>query len=79
MANLNIRRLDDETIRRLRIRAAQHGRSMEEEARQLLLAAVGMAAASGDYWARLRSRAKLRGGGAAQSDSTLLIREERDR
>ncbi len=36
MANLSVRKLDDKTYERLRIRAAQHGVSMEEEARQIL-------------------------------------------
>ena len=36
MASLTIRRLDDSVKARLRVRAAQHGRSMEEEARQIL-------------------------------------------
>jgi plasmid stability protein len=42
MANISIRRLDDDVVRRLRIRAAQHGVSMEEEARQILTAAVAV-------------------------------------
>ncbi|MGO9441493.1 MAG: FitA-like ribbon-helix-helix domain-containing protein [Terriglobales bacterium] len=36
MAALTIRRLDEKTKARLRIRAAHHGRSMEEEAREIL-------------------------------------------
>jgi len=36
MASLTIRQLDDDVKRRLRLRAARHGRSMEEEARPLL-------------------------------------------
>ena len=40
MASITIRRLDEETKLRLRIRAAQNGRSMEEEARTLLKAAL---------------------------------------
>lgn len=40
MANLTIRRLDDQVKARLRVRAAQNGRSMEEEARELLTAAL---------------------------------------
>jgi plasmid stability protein len=36
MATLTIRNLDDALKARLRVRAARHGRSMEEEARQLL-------------------------------------------
>lgn len=40
MSSLTIRNLDDVTKQRLRIRAAQHGVSMEEEARRILKAAV---------------------------------------
>jgi len=40
MASITIRKLDEKTKARLRIRAAQHGRSMEEEARTLLRAAL---------------------------------------
>ena len=36
MATLTIRGLDEETHARLRIRAAQHGRSMEAEVRTIL-------------------------------------------
>jgi antitoxin FitA len=36
MASITIRNLDDDTKMRLRVRAARHGRSMEEEVRQIL-------------------------------------------
>jgi antitoxin FitA len=36
MASITIRRLDATLIARLRARAADHGRSMEEEAREIL-------------------------------------------
>jgi plasmid stability protein len=36
MASITIRNLDEDLKRRLRIRAAEHGRSMEEEARDIL-------------------------------------------
>jgi antitoxin FitA len=36
MASLTIRNLDDRVKAKLRLRAAKHGRSMEEEARQIL-------------------------------------------
>lgn len=36
MATLMIRQLDEKTKTRLRVRAAQHGRSMEAEAREIL-------------------------------------------
>ena len=41
MASITIRNIEDELKERLRIRAAQHGHSMEEEARTILRRAVG--------------------------------------
>ena len=38
MASITIRRLDETTKRKLRIRAARHGHSMEQEAREILKA-----------------------------------------
>ena len=40
MATLTIRKLDEKIKARLRIRAAHHGRSMEEEAREILRSAL---------------------------------------
>jgi plasmid stability protein len=40
MASITIRRLPESTKRRLRLRAARNGRSMEQEARDLLEAAL---------------------------------------
>jgi antitoxin FitA len=40
MANLTIRNLDEGTKTRLRVRAAHHGHSMEEEARTILRCAL---------------------------------------
>ena len=40
MAVMTIRNLDDEVRDKLRVRAAQHGRSMEAEVRAILAAAV---------------------------------------
>jgi antitoxin FitA len=40
MATLTIRQSDDKTKGKLRVRAAQHGRSMEEEAREILRSAL---------------------------------------
>lgn len=36
VASITIRKLDEPTKARLRLRAARHGQSMEEEARQIL-------------------------------------------
>jgi plasmid stability protein len=40
MATITIRQLDEKTKTRLRVRAAHHGRSMEEEAREILRSAL---------------------------------------
>ena len=40
MASVTVRNLDDGLKRRLRIRAAENGRSMEQEARDILRAAL---------------------------------------
>ena len=40
MASMTIRNLDDDVITRLRVRAAEHHRSMEEEVRVILRNAV---------------------------------------
>jgi plasmid stability protein len=41
MASITIRNLDDELKARLRVRAAERGRSMEDEAREILRCALG--------------------------------------
>ncbi len=41
MASIIIRNLDEDVKQRLRVRAAEHAHSMEEEARQILRAALG--------------------------------------
>jgi antitoxin FitA len=43
MASITIRKLPETTKRRLRMRAARNGRSMEQEAREILKAALGRA------------------------------------
>ncbi|MBK1631615.1 hypothetical protein CKO31_12845 [Thiohalocapsa halophila] len=48
MASLSIRKLDDNTISRLRVRAAEHGVSMEEEVRRIIQQAVETPARVGD-------------------------------
>jgi antitoxin FitA len=41
MPTLTIRKLDEKTKARLRMQAAKNGRSMEEEAREILRASLG--------------------------------------
>jgi len=40
MATITIRQLEENTKRKLRMRAARHGRSMEQEAREILKSAL---------------------------------------
>ena len=40
MASITIRQLEETTKRKLRVRAARHGRSMEQEAREILKSAL---------------------------------------
>ena len=80
MAQMTIRRLDDELYRKLKIRAARHGRSAEAEVREILrqtLTEDETRAASED-WLR-RAEALARTLPRADADSADLIREERDR
>lgn len=47
MASMTIRNLEDDLKARLRVRAAQHGRSMEEEARNILRDALSTSSNAG--------------------------------
>jgi len=47
MATLTIRQLDEKTKSKLRVRAAHHNRSMEEEAREILRAALTYSSPAG--------------------------------
>lgn len=56
MASLTIRNLDDNLKADLRLRAAQHGRSMEEEARQILRQTLAHPVPAGSLAKRIHSR-----------------------
>jgi plasmid stability protein len=63
MASITIRKLDEQTKARLRLRAARHGRSMEEEARTLLRSALqAEGAGPGNLADSIRRRFKRVGG-----------------
>lgn len=62
MAVLTIRNLDDGVKRRLRVRAAERGRSMEEEAREILRRALEEAPPPADLAAAIRTRIRPLGG-----------------
>ena len=92
MASITIRQLDDATKKRLRLRAARNGRSMEDEVRTLLRdAAEGDAAPAGHKAATARKGARrdvapgtprillIIGGGIAAYKSLDLIRRLKER
>jgi len=63
MASVTIRNLDERTKQLLRIRAARLGSSMEEEARQILKAALSQEESeSEDLASRIRRRFEALGG-----------------
>jgi len=56
MASITIRNLDDGIKQRLRVRAAEHGRSMEEEARDILRRVMEESPPPRDLSAAIRAR-----------------------
>jgi plasmid stability protein len=76
MAQLLVRDLDAGTINRLKKQAKRHGRSLQGEVKIILVGATDFSMRE----ARLTSaRWQERLAGRRMSDSTLLIREDRDR
>ncbi len=75
MASITIRNLEDDLKRRLRLRAAEHGRSMEEEAREILRQATGKTLPRRNLAASIRSRVKKFGGLAIDLPQREPIRE----
>ncbi|MDP3408492.1 plasmid stabilization protein [Bosea sp. (in: a-proteobacteria)] len=63
MASMTIRNIDDQLKTRLRMRAASHGRSMEDEARDILRAALSTERPSArNIAAMIRARLSQTGG-----------------
>ncbi len=76
MAQLTVRKLDDDLVQRLKVQAARHGCSAEAEHRLILENALRQDQT--DFW---QSAAEFRDAtrGPAVSDGTTMIREARDR
>ena len=62
MAALTVRGLDDETKARLRVRAAQNGRSMEAEVRAILQDSLSEQSTFGGLGTRIHERFTAEGG-----------------
>ena len=79
MANVTIRNLDDGVVEKLKAQAKTHHRSLEAELRHVLT----QVAAQHEHMAAFRREAaRIRAmtpKDRPQTDSTLLIREDRDR
>ncbi len=76
MASITIRKLDEQTKARLRVRAAHRKRSMEDEARHILRAALAEeAAASSDLAQAIRRRFEPLGGVALSLPGRQPMRE----
>lgn len=62
MATMTIRNLDDQLKQRLRVRAATHGRSMEDEARDILRTALATQPSALSLIEAIRARVDPLGG-----------------
>jgi antitoxin FitA len=76
MPDILVRGLDAETVKRLKARAEQNGRSLQGEVRMLVERAAG---AGGEQMAAVLSRWEERFAGRRFSSSARLIREDRNR
>ena len=78
MGQLTVRKVDDEIIQRLKIRAAQHGRSAEAEHREILKQALTTEPkmSAEEWWRRAAElRERL---GPMPDESVDIIRKYRD-
>jgi antitoxin FitA len=76
MAQLTVRKVNPAIVRRLKVRAAQFGRSAEAEHRAILESVLGTG--TDDFWvqaARLREQTR----GRPHTDSADLVRADRAR
>jgi plasmid stability protein len=78
MATLTIRNVDDAVVERLKKRAKDNERSLEAELR-ILLTNLSKQPSRKDFIALAKRIAAMTPEGVPQTDSTELIREDRDR
>ncbi len=76
MASMTIRDIDDKLKSRLRVQAARHGRSMEDEARDILRSALSREPAqSRGLFETIRARVESLGGVELEIAPRELMRE----
>jgi len=78
MANVTIRNLDDGVVERLKSKAKDNGRSLEAELREIL-STEARRASTKEWLAEADRIAAMTPKDRPQTDSTILIREDRDR
>lgn len=79
MEPLTISTLDDFTLSILKERALREGKSLDREAADLIRQALDHGRDAETLIARARAISAMTPKGVAQTDSTLLVREDRDR
>ena len=78
MASMTIRNLDEKLKARLRVQAAKHGRSMEDEARDILRSALSTASSRASLVKSIRRKIETLGGVELHIASREPMREEPD-
>jgi plasmid stability protein len=77
MAQLVVRNLDEELVAKLKLRAAEHGRSTEAEHREILREALSQEPRRRSF-RELAARVRATTAGRQQTPSEILLREGRD-
>ena len=78
MASITVRNIDDDVVASLKAQAKAHHRSLEGEIRHLLTAHVSRRSGKAGFRDRTARLGALTQGGP-QTDSAVLLREDRDR
>jgi plasmid stability protein len=76
MASLHVRNVDDDLVKRLKQRAARHGRSAEAEHREILRQALAQETAT--PFEQLAAEVRKLIDGRHHTPSEVLVRESRD-
>lgn len=79
MATVTIRNLDEDVVEALKAQAKANNRSLEAELRRILAQAAASRKSRMDFLAEADRIAAMTPKDVPQTDSTLLIREDRDR
>lgn len=79
MATLTLHDIDDRIVDALKDRAEANSRTVEAEAEELLSQAIKVPLGRADKWAEVRRIAAMTPKGVPQTDSVIMLREDRER